>query len=319
MSERARRERIAPPDEGGPLFAVSAIEPVEVAGPRELAACDLMSPFVWRTSGGGLSVLLRAVPGSRRPDDATGYIWHGECAEDGLRMRMDETPLIVPGPDDLDIGGCEDPTVVPTGEDCVVYYTGLDSRGDGQMLYCEGPDIRRLTKRGVALASSKTERNTKEAAVERTSDGHWRLFYEYSRDCRSRVGLAYGRGPHGPWSEQDDPFVARPESWDSWHLSTGPLLMTDPETPVMFYNGADRDAVWGVGWIAFDRDCTHVVARSAEPLIAPPQHRFDGRDISFAASAIQAEEEIWLYGTRNDRRLFRARVSRTGPRCSPYI
>jgi predicted GH43/DUF377 family glycosyl hydrolase len=226
---------------------------------------------------------------------------------------MDDKPLLEPGPGPLDIGGCEDPTVVPTGKESVVYYTGLDERGDGQMLYAVGPDIRRLEKRGVALASSKTERNTKEAAVERTSDGQWRLFYEYSADCHSRVGLAYGPGPSGPWDEQEDPFDVRPECWDSWHLSSGPLVMTEADAPVMFYNGANRDAVWGVGWAVFDRGCTTVVARSQRPLIAPPPQTFEGRDISFATSAVETEREIWLYLSRNDHRPFRARVRRKRP------
>lgn len=296
------------------MFDLVAIEPVEVVGPPDLLACDLMSPYVWRMPGNGLAVLLRAVPHPWRIGDVTGCIWFGECAEDGLHFRMDEAPLITPGLRPLDVGGCEDPTVVRTDADCIVYYTGLDANGDGQMLFCEGPDVHHLTKRGVALASSKTERNTKEAAIERTRDGKWRLFYEYSRDCRSRVGLAVGPGPHGPWDERGDPFEARPDRWDSWHLSTGPLLMSDADAPVMFYNGADRDAVWGIGWIVFDRDCTRVIARSQEPLIAPPPRVVNGRDIAFAASLIEADDEIWLYLSYNDCKLFRARIRRNRTR-----
>jgi predicted GH43/DUF377 family glycosyl hydrolase len=291
-----------------PLFELIAVEPIRVEGPDELLDQDLMSPFVWRTADGGLGVLLRAVPRLWRPGDCTGTIWHGRCGEHGCHFVMDDHPLLVPGPGQFDVGGCEDPTVVPDGEQCVVYYTGLDADGNGRMLYAEGPHIGALTKMGIALASSKTERNTKEASVERTSSGEWRLFYEYSRRLQSRVGLACGKGPRGPWDEQPDPFDPRPDCWDSWHISTGPLLMSDPDAPVMFYNGADRDAVWGVGWVVFDRNCTRVVARSQAPLIAPPPQPTDGRDISFAASAIEAEQEIWLYLSKNDRRVFRARV-----------
>jgi predicted GH43/DUF377 family glycosyl hydrolase len=298
------------------IFEVVAIDPVVIDGPDRLLAHDLMSPFVWRAPDGGLAVLLRAVGRSMDADGVTGRIWHGRCDSSGAIFRMDRTPLIEPGPGALDIRGCEDPTVVPTGSDCVVYYTGLGRNGDGQMLYAKGPDVRSLRKRGVALASSKTERNTKEAAVDRTSDGQWRLFYEYSKGCQSRVGLAFGPGPHGPWDEQDDPFDARPESWDSWHVSTGPLLMTDADAPVMFYNGANRDAHWGIGWAVFDRDCTSVRQRSDRPLIAPSPAASDGTEISFAASVIQTEEQIWLYFSRNDRRIFRARLQRNpaGPK-----
>jgi predicted GH43/DUF377 family glycosyl hydrolase len=291
-------------------FELVTIEPIIVDGPAEMLGNDLMSPYVWRNPEGGLSVLLRLVPNPWHAGDKTGRIWYGACTENGLKFQMDERPMISPGPGPLDIGGCEDPTVVPTGKDCVVYYTGLDDHGNGQMLFCEGPDVRHLTKRGVALASSKTERNTKEAAVERTSDGQWRLFYEYSRGRQSRVGLAHGPGPRGPWEEKEDPFHTRPECWDGWHLSTGPLLMTDPDAPVMFYNGANRDWEWAAGWIVFDRSCTSVVARSEKPLVPAPSHGNEGRNISFAASAIQTENDIWLYLSQNDRKLFRALIKR---------
>jgi predicted GH43/DUF377 family glycosyl hydrolase len=293
------------------MFEVIAIEEVAVEGPSPLLEQDLMSPYVWRAADGQLALLLRAVPRPLAPDDITGRIWFGQCSHDGLTFRMDDEPLIVPGPGPLDINGCEDPTVVPTGDAFVVYYTGLDANGDAQMLYAEGPDVRSLRKCGVALASTKTERNTKEAAVDRTSDGQWRLFYEYSAGCRSRIGLAFGQHPQGPWDEQADPFDARAQGWDSWHLSTGPLVMTDPDAPVMFYNGSDRDADWGIGWIVFDRGCSRIVARCDQPLIGPPERAIDGRDIAFAASAVQTEDEIWLYFSRNDRKPLRARLRRT--------
>ena len=69
---------------------------------------------------------------------------------------MDRGPAIAPGPDALDIGGCEDPTVIQLkDESYVVYYTGVDAtKSSGQMLYAAGPAIDRLEKRGVAMASS---------------------------------------------------------------------------------------------------------------------------------------------------------------------
>jgi hypothetical protein len=81
----------------------------------------------------------------------------------------------------------------------------------------------------------------------------------------------------------------------------------------MFYNGANRDAHWGIGWIVFDRGCTGVKQRSVTPLIGPAPAASDGTEISFAASVIQTEEQIWLYLSRNDRRVFRARLRRNPP------
>jgi predicted GH43/DUF377 family glycosyl hydrolase len=180
------------------------------------------------------------------------------------------------------------------------------------MLYAEGADARSLVKRGVALASTRTEGNTKEATVERTADGRWRLFYEYAENDTSRVGLAVAAGVAGPWRELDPPFEPRVESWDNWHLSTGPLLTTDPNMPIMFYNGATEDARWRIGWVAFDRDCTRVVDRCIEPLITPPPpSERTGIDIAFAASATVTHGTVHLYYSLADKLLFRSRLKRS--------
>src|SRR3546814_14499677 len=89
------------------------------------------------------------------------------------------------------------------------------------------------------------------------------------------------------------------------------MLMNDPNSPVMFYNGATRDARWRIGWVAFDRDCRRVIDRGIEPLIIPPP--VDDRtatDIAFAASVIVRDSAIWLYYSLEDRRLARAAIVR---------
>lgn len=105
------------------------------------------------------------------------------------------------------------------------------------MLHATGPDMLQLSKRGIALQNRKSEKSTKEATLLR-SDGRWRLLYEHAHDGHSLSSLTDGDGPSGPWHEQPDPFGIRPGSWNSVHLSTGPLLRSDPDRPVMFYNGA---------------------------------------------------------------------------------
>ena len=292
-------------------FEVEAIDELHVHGPPELMRCELMSPFAWASPDERLHLLIRAVPPAEADNPITGGIWYGMGEPDGLTFRMDDKAVLNPGPGPYDIGGCEDPTVVPVEDELLVYYTGLDANGDGRLLYARGADGHTLEKCGIALDSSKTERNTKEAAVDRTEDGRWRLFYEYSHDCRSKIGLASGDGPKGPWHEQGDPLTAREDKWDSWHLSTGPLLMGDRTAPVMLYNGADRRPEWGIGWVVFKPDCATVVERSDEPLIAPPECQWEGRDFSFAASAILRPNScIWLYFSRNDHKPFRATIRR---------
>ncbi|MEO5867685.1 MAG: glycosidase [Sphingomonas sp.] len=293
-------------------FNVTALEPVTLHGPPALMERALMSPYVWQERDGRLGIMVRAVPNDLDRSD-TGVIWAG-WSDDGHVFWMDDQPAILPGPAAIDIGGVEDPTVVPMADGSyVVYYTGVCAdMAHGEMLYAAGPDIRHLEKRGVALASTKSMGNTKEATVNRTADGHWRLFYEYALDNTSRIGLAIGPDVGGPWSEEPTPILPRSDSWDNYHLSTGPMLMDDPDCPVMFYNGATADARWRIGWVAFARDCMSVVARGIEPLITPPPVADrSSTDIAFAASVIVQRNEIWLYYSLEDRKLARARIVRS--------
>ncbi len=293
-------------------FNVKRIEDVTLEGPPALMARDLMSPYVWREADGRWGMMVRAVVPQGETLTDTGVIWAG-WSEDGRHFTMLDGPSIAPGPGDHDAGGVEDPTVVRTDDGYIVYYSGvLADHAHGELSYATGPSLDRLVKSGVALASSKSEGNTKEATVDRTADGRWRLFYEYAADEASRIGLAIGEDVAGPWTEQPTPFMPREDSWDDWHLSTGPLLTDDKACPVMFYNGATRDARWRIGWVAFDEHYTRVVARGIEPLILPPPADDRGAtDIAFAASVVVAEDGIWLYYSLEDRRLSRALIRRS--------
>lgn len=294
-------------------FNVQQIEDVVIDGPPELLARDLMSPFVWHDPDVRFGMMVRAVVTPGAPLTDTGQIWAG-WSDDGVRFKMLPRPVIVPGPDVSDAGGVEDPTVVidPDGG-YVVYYTGvLADMAHGDLCYASGMAIDRLEKRGIALASSKSQGNTKEATVERTDDGRWRLFYEYAVEQSSRIGLAIGPGVAGPWTEMPPPLLPRENNWDDWHLSTGPLLTHPEGLPVMFYNGATHDARWRIGWVAFDRDYGRVVARGIQPLITPPPvPDRSAPDIAFAASSVMVDHEIWLYYSLEDRRLARARIRRS--------
>jgi len=292
-------------------FAVEAIEAVEISGPKAIDGAALMSPYVWK-HGARWCMLVRVVPPPGATPASTGAIWYGE-SDDGLHFRLTDTPVIAPGRA-LDAGGCEDPTLVLLEDRALVYYTGVDASGvTGQLLVCEGPDVEHLVKTEIALASTKSQGNTKEASIDCTLADGWRLFYEYARDEASLVGLAIGPGPTGPWKEQPQPFAPRDGHWDSWHLSTGPLLTSHKDTPVMFYNGATHDARWRIGWVAFDAEYRRVVDRCVEPLIAPPP-RPDraAADIAFAASLISSPKSAQsiLYYSCGDAWLERAHIRR---------
>jgi len=294
-------------------FNVEDMEDVTLIGPAALCERDFMSPYIWQDPNGRLGVMVRAVPRPDQPRSDTGQIWAG-WSDDGVTFEMLDKPSIVGSPDEKDAGGVEDPTVVLRHDGTyVVYYTGVAAdMAHGELFYAVGRSIDQLTKAGVALASTKTMGNTKEATVNRTRDGDWRLFYEYAAEDASRVGLAIGPEIDGPWEEKPTPFMPREGGWDNWHLSTGPMLMDRADQPVMFYNGATRDARWRIGWIAFDAKCQRVTDRCVQPLITPPP--VDDRtatDIAFAASVIKQGDDIWLYFSLEDRRLARARLRRS--------
>ena len=288
-------------------FNVEQIDAIAMVGNVAVSRRDLMSPYVWRTDDGSYAMLVRAVPRPGETGD-TGTIWYA-TSTDGLCFTAADVAVLCPGPGPEDIGGCEDPTPVFSADGSVlIYYTGVDaSRTHGEMLYATGPSIDRLEKQGVAMQNTPSQGNLKEATVDRTKSGEWRMFYEFARDEASLVGLAISDGIAGPWIDESDPFSPRTDSWDSWHLSTGPLLTTDKDRPVMFYNGATHDARWRIGWIAFDAEYTKVVGRCIEPLITPPPSlERTATDIAFAASVVTVGDQVWLYYSLADTHLYRA-------------
>jgi len=292
-------------------YVVEALNDVSLTPGSPADGMDLMSPYVWR-DGDRLRMMVRVLPYPLGAGDPTGTIYAGESS-DGLTFAIASQPAIAPGPHPVDAGGCEDPTVQPTDDGYAVYYTGVDAaRSQGSMLVARGPDMGHLTKEAVVFQAPSGEGNIKEATLAQTASGDWRLFYEYAKDNASRIGLAAGPGPCGPWSPLADPFDVRAGAWDNWHLSTGPILHRPGVDPVMFYNGATNDARWRIGWISFDPDFTHVTGRGIEPMLMPPPptHRAS-TDIAFAASiVVDGDDTIQLYYSLEDRRLCRATIKR---------
>jgi predicted GH43/DUF377 family glycosyl hydrolase len=284
--------------------------PLELTDAGPLAEMYTLSPFVWRADG-RYGLLLRAVNRADREEDKVARIHYGE-SEDGLRFRMENHPAIAPGPKPEDQDGCEDPTVAVVDKTLYVYYTGWNqTRRQGQLMLATGPAAGRLQKRGVAIPSSETFQNPKEASIAPCKDGTWRLFFEYATHGASRIGMAFAPSVDGPWTLQTPPFTVREGSWDSWHLSPGPILLSDPMHPTMFYNGSTQEIAWRVGWIAFDAGYTHVVARCDEPLFTLPPPDPGYRDIAFAASSVEADGDIWLYYSLADKDMMRGTLHRS--------
>lgn len=295
-------------------FVVEALDDVmlDICGPDgRLDGHDLMSPYAW-LDGDRHRLLVRILPKPLGPTDPTGVIWAGD-SHDGLHFTMRKTPSIAPGPDPVDAGGCEDPTMVcGDNGNYLIFYTGVDAaRQQGSMLVASGAHLDALTKQKVMLQAPEGEGNIKEATLARGSDGQYRLFYEYAKDNASRIGMAVGPDLQGPWTIAPDPFTIRADGWDNWHLSTGPMIEQPGRNPVMVYNGATGDARWRIGWVEFSPDYAKVTARGIEPLLMPPpaQDRA-ATDIAFAASVVIEGEKIQLYYSLEDSILRRATIVR---------
>jgi len=219
-----------------------------------------------------------------------------------------------PGPQQDDRDGCEDPTIASRDGVYHVYYTGWNqATREGNLLLAAGRDIHNLQKRGPVFSDISRFRNPKEATIVCMPDGTWRLFFEFAEENKSKIGVASAPEIYGPWTFAAPPFDARPETWDCWHLSTGPVSTADPLRPVMFYNGSDRDARWGIGWIEFDSCFKEVRARGDDPIITPPARpqRTDFTEIAFANSALDERGHIGLYYSIADRIMRRALLKRT--------
>lgn len=291
-------------------YEIEATERLVLDCKPPLSEMYTLSPFVWQ-NGARWEALIRAVPRrDDRPALKTARVYHG-VSGDGLRFTMDDAPCLAPGPGEEDRDGCEDPTVAIWDGGTYVYYSGWNQeKGEGRLLLATGPDGGRLEKRGACLSPATGMANPKEATIVNVKDGTWRLFFEYAAGGASRIGIAAAPHVGGPWTVQAPLFEARPGEWDGWHLSTGPVLISDPERPVMFYNGATRDAHWRIGWVAFDAEYTRVVARGDDPVIVPPVPEGDRTDIAFAASAVEAGGKIYLYYSVADQDMTRATLRR---------
>lgn len=288
------------------MFTVCEDVELRLEASEPLRSMYTLSPFVWQV-GRTFQVVLRAVNHHDDPAKKVARIYHGR-SDDGLTFCMDREPDIAPGTGADDHDGCEDPSVAQDDGRIFVYYTGWNqSKKEGKLLLASGSNACRLEKIGVALDSTPTHRNPKEATIARCPDGSWALLFEYASDDRSRIGLARSDRVDGPWRLAADPMVARDDGWDSWHLSPGPVMPCDDRV-VMYYNGANAKAAWRIGWVLFNPGFSTVLERGPEPMIVPPPPTGDETDIAFAASAVATANATWLYYSIADKTMKRAMI-----------
>ena len=294
-----------------PPFTLVSVKPLTMERSNRLINMYVLSPFVWR-DGEHWRILVRAVP--RRDDDPRlkmAEIWHG-TSEDGFHFKMDIAPALFPGPDEADLDGCEDPTVILAHDGLSVWYTGYNERQKmGRLMLARGPAPNLLEKHGVILNSTDRFKNPKEATIVPADNG-WRMYFEYARDGASLIGQARTDLLDGIWQDRSDgPIEPRRDKWDAWHLSPGPVIGGRSDAPVMFYNGATKEAQWRIGWAVFDKGLSRLVARCDEPLVVPDGKRSDGdSDIAFAASAVEYDGDVRIYFSQSDRDIRCAMIRR---------
>lgn len=295
-----------------PGWEVVGIEPITMHRTNRLANMYVLSPFVWR-EGDLFHLLVRAVP--RRDDEPRlkmAEIWHG-TSDDGRHFKMETAPTIFPGPDLIDLDGCEDPTVHVDRGTLRVWYTGYnEQQKTGRLLLARGRSVGKLAKGGLAIDSMPGFTNPKEATVAAIDDDRWRMYFEYAHEGASLIGQAATDDLDGPWSDvAPAPIAPRADNWDCWHLSAGPIIGENTRRPTMFYNGATQDAAWRIGWATFDQRLTKVTERCEGPLIEPQGLLSEGSsDIAFAASAVEIEDKVLLYYSQSDQDLRCATIRR---------
>ena len=294
-------------------WTVVSIEEVTLQRANRLVDMYVLSPYVWMADD-RYHLLVRAVPArDDEPRLKMSEIWYG-VSDDGVDFTMEIAPTLFPGPDMIDLDGCEDPTVAFDGTRFRVWYTGYNEQQEtGRLLLAHGPDRSRLVKTGVVIDSVPAFANPKEAAIGPVRGGGWAMFFEYSRDEASAIGRVVADGLDGPWRDKAEAsLAARAGRWDDWHMSPGPIIDGDTDRPTMFYNGGSRDAEWRIGWATFDPTLAKVTARSDEPLITPGDDLADDdNDMVFAASAVVVGDEVLLYFSQADKDLRVARLKRS--------
>lgn len=297
-------------------FEVVSYARLGLTYPPGLEGMYVLSPYVWRDAR-GYHALLRLV---NRDADSKKKISriHAAHSSDGIVFALAAQPVIAAGPEREDRDGCEDPTVAGTSGNYTVYYSGWNQRDErSTLLRAHGADEASLHKAGVAIPWSARFANPKEATLALASDGTCRLFFEYATDGASRVGIARADSVDGPWTiDERPPFDIRPDRWDDFHLSPGPIVGDGTERPIMFYNGGTKDAKWRIGWIAFTGDYSRVVGRGEEPVITPPPPMGDESDIAFAASLVERDGIFELYYSIADKLMERA-IVRARPGATP--
>lgn len=269
--------------------------PLRFEGGPAAAGEYLLSPYVY---AGGKEIVVRAVPRlDDEPERKISRAFQGR-SPDGVAFALDESPLLAPGPEDVDRGGVEDATIVLDGNRLHLFYSGWDPVARrSTLLRADGARTGVLSKRGPVLDGLAAPQ-AKEATLVRRAGG-WTMFFEVERNA-SLNASATAPALAGPWAIGDDVLYPRPGRFDSWHLSPVAFTIAPDGTRALIYNGADRDGRWQIGWCALDPDCMRVLARPDEPVVRASRNGPDQRELAFGASAVDRDGLLDVYYSIGD-------------------
>jgi len=212
-------------------------------------------------------------------------ISHLRCARsrDGEHFTVDDRPAIWPSTD-LEEYGCEDARAAPIDGTWYITYTAVSRVGITPHL-ATTRDFVHFEKQGAALGPD----NKNVVLFPFRRDGGYTALTRPMPSSFDHVLGIWIAFPDSdlPWGGRRPLVLPRGGFWDERHTGAGTVPIRCDAGWLVIYHGADADLRYSMGAALLDADDpTHVLARSAEPILEP--------EMSFERSGLFANV---VYGT----------------------
>ena len=209
----------------------------------------------------------------------------------------------------LDQLAVEDPTIVKDGQTYYVFHSAVSpkEKNEGVQVGIQvvtGDSLQRLGTKKQTVLTPKEVRNSlgkevdmvKEPEFYYGKDQLWHMIFEHTGRGKSEIAIAESPQITGPYRNHRSLLEVRPGTWDSQHLSPGPLLFTSGGDILMFYNGRgpknseDNTPSWSIGYTIIDTKTGAIIDRSGTPIIRPPEEIGPGNQLISFANSITSKE-----------------------------
>jgi predicted GH43/DUF377 family glycosyl hydrolase len=181
-------------------------------------------------------------------------------SDDGVTFHVEDTPTLI-GQGTLESFGIEDCRVTEIKGTFYLTYSAASPYGVGVGLIST-TDWQHFTRHGMMFVP-----NNKDCALfpEKIADSYFVLH----RPSAQHIWI--GSSPdllH--WGDHRCIVVTRPGKWDSKRVGAGDSPIRTSQGWLEIYHGVDEQNRYCLGALLFDlKDPTHVLARSAEPIMEP--------------------------------------------------